>query len=186
MFTVSRADEVVRQAGRGVPHAARHARGVGVESFHGLVAGGRRGWFRLALYVVDGVLLRFLPIGFTFSFGRFGRSGGTLRGVVAHGVAVPADFISCTIIVVVVVVLVASGTLAIFLRPQNLFCGLALAVSVASLALFVPGFAPLLAACVGGGAGDGVNHDGGIVWHQVILIQLMHGLVMYGCLTTQA
>ena len=42
MFTVSWADEVVRQAGRGVLHAARSARGAGVESLHGLVAGGRR------------------------------------------------------------------------------------------------------------------------------------------------
>ena len=78
MITVSRADEVVRQAGRGVLHAARGARGAGVESLHGLVAGGRRGWFRLTLYVVDGVFLRFLAVGFTFSLGRFGGGGGAI------------------------------------------------------------------------------------------------------------
>ena len=78
MFTVSRADEVVRQAGRGVLHAARSARGAGVESLHGLVAGGRRGWFRLTLYVVDGVFLRFLAVGFAFSLGRFGGGGGAI------------------------------------------------------------------------------------------------------------
>ena len=186
MFTVSRADEVVRQAGRGVHHAARGARSVGVESLHGLVAGGRRGWFRLALYVVDGVLLCLLTIGFTFSFGRFGRGGGALRDVVAHSVAVPTDFLSGTIIMVVVVVLVASGTLAIFLCPQNLVCGPALAVSVSSLVLFVPLLALLLAACVGGGADGGGDHDGGVVGHQVVIIQLVHGLVVYSCLTTQA
>ena len=64
MITISRVDEVVRQAGRGVLHAARGARGAGVESFHG--------------HVVDGVFLRLPAVGFTFSLGRSGRGGGAI------------------------------------------------------------------------------------------------------------